>query len=345
MSVTTSLEDSLKFVKQCNSSPWLVIGPYVNQSDIDKLLEYLCGSLTSEYGGKRIDNGTALPWSRQFTRFYIEIGDSEKVFKSDVQKASYVNYVISMFSQSEYFSDIKDKTVFLDGMIYDGGTMMSDADDHTMEATLVANDSTETYIENIETSYVLARYDSPHVVSGTNGGEYINKLYTNGSNCGKILSAVLTGEADFAEMMLFDCSINFVPSKYTDKDMFTGKSEFINMLTVSSLMTGFTGYDELYIDIKEPLDQSSAQNVDMFVSNVTTACFNNGPKSYLIIANASNTQQSFLINDNRLGHTDGIIRRYDDKGRLLNERAMGTEHLRHILQPGEFIIVEIDLKG
>ena len=127
--------------------------------------------------------------------------------------------------------------------------------------------------------------------------------------------------------------------------MFTGKSEFINMLTVSGLMTGFTGYDELYIDIKEPLDQSSAQNVDTFVSNVTTACFNKGPKSYLIIANASNTQQSFLINDNRLGHTDGIIRRYDDKGRLLNERAMGTEHLRHILQPGEFIIVEIVSKG
>ena len=345
MSVTNSLEDSLKLVKQCNSSPWLVIGPYVNQGDIDKLLEYLCGSLTSEYGGKRIDNGTALPWSRQFTRFYIEINDSGKVFKSDVQKAAYVNYVMSMFSQSEYFSDIKDKTVFLDGMKYDGGTMMSDADNHTMETTLVANDSSETYIDNINTSYILARYDSPHVVSGTNGGEYINKLYTSGSNCGKILSAVLTGEADYAEMMLFDCSINFVPSKFTGKEMFTGKDEFINMMTVSGLMKGFTGFDELYLDIKEPLDQSSAQNVDAFVSNVTTACFNKGPKSYLIIANSSNTQQSFLINDNKLGHTDGVIRRYDDKGRLLNERSMGTEHLRHILQPGEFIIVEIISRG
>ena len=345
MSVTNSLEDSLKLVKQCNSSPWFVIGPYVNQADVDKLLEYLCGSLTSEYGGKRIDNGTALPWSRQFTRFYIEINDSGKVFKSDVQKASYVNYVISMFSQSEYFSDIKDKTVFLDGMTYDGGTMMSDADNHTMETTLVANDSSETYIDNIETSYILARYDSPHVVSGTNGGEYINKLYTSGSNCGKILSAVLTGEADYAEMILFDCSINFVPSKFTGKEMFTGKDEFINMMTVSGLMTDFTGFDELYLDIKEPLDQSSAQSVDAFVSNVTAACFNKGPKSYLIIANSSNTQQSFLINDNKLGHTDGVIRRYDDKGRLLNERSMGTEHLRHILQPGEFIIVEIVSKG
>lgn len=345
MSVTTSLEDSLKLVKECNSAPWLVIGPYVNQSDIDKLLEYLCGSLTSEYGGRRIDNGTALPWSRQFTRFFIEINDSGKVFKSDVQKAAYVNYVISMFSQSEYFSDIKDKTVFLDGMFYDGGTMISDADNHTMAVTLVASDSSATFIDNIGTDYVLARYDSPHVVSGNNGGEYINTLNTNGSNCGRILSAVMTGEADFAEMFLFDCSVNFVPSKFTDQEMFTGREEFINMMTVSGLITAFTGYDELYIDIKEPLDQSSGQSVEQFVSNVTSACFNRGPKSYLVIANASNTQQSFLINDNRLGHSDSVIRRYDEKGRLINERKFRSEHLRHILQPGEFIIVEIVSRG
>ena len=345
MAVTTSLEDSLRLVKQCSSSPWLVIGPYADQDDIDNLLEYLCGSLTSEYGGLRIDNGTALPWSRQFTRFYIEINDSGKVFKSDVQKASYVNYVISMFSQSEYFSDIKDKTVFLDGMKYDGGTMMSDADNHTMGVKLVANDSSATYIDNINTSYVLARYDSPHVVSGNNSGEYINRLDTKGSNCAKIISAIMTSEADYAEMMLFDAAVDFVPSAYTGKDMFVGKGEFINMITISGLTTGFTGFDELYLEIKEPLDQTSTQSVDQFVSNLTSACFSKGQKSYLIIANSSNSQQSFLVNDNKLGRSDSVIRRYDENGRLINERAMRYEHLRHILQPGEFVIVEIDSKG
>lgn len=343
-SVTTSLEDSLKLVKQCSSTPWFVIGPYVDQEEVDKLLEYLCGSLTSKYGGRRIDNGTALPWSRQFTRFYIEINDSGKVFKSDAQKASYVNYVMSMFSQSEYFSDIKDKTVFLDGMKY-SGTMMSDADNHTMDATLVANDSSATYIDNINTSYVLARYNSPHVVSGTNTGEYIYRLDTSGSNCGKIISAIMTKEADFAEMFLFDASVNFVPSKFTDKEMFVGGDGFINMMTVSGLTTEFAGFDELYLELNEPLDQSSAQSVEQFMSNVTSACFNKGPKSYLVIANSSNYQQSFLISDNKLGHTDSVIRRYDDKGRLINERKLGSDHLRHILQPGEFIIVEITTRG
>jgi hypothetical protein len=344
-SVTGSLEDSLRLVKQCSSTPWFVIGPYVNQDDIDKLLEYMCGSLTSEYGGRRIDNGTALPWSRQFARFYIEINDSGKVFQSDIQKASYVNYVKSMFTQSEYFSDIKDKTLFLDGMEYSGGTMMSDADYHTMGVSLVANDSTASYIDNIRTSYVLAQYETPHIVSGSKSGEYINRLKTSGSNCGKVLSAIMMSEADFADMFLFDAAVNFVPSKYNGSEMFVGKDEFINMMTVSGLTTVFAGFDELYIDIKEPLDKTVPVSVEQFMNNVTTACFDKGNKTYIVVANSSATQQSFLINDNKLGRAESVIRRYDDKGRLITERKVRSDHLRHILQPGEFIIVEVTKKG
>ena len=344
-SATVSLEDSLKLVKQCNSSPWLVIGPYVDQDDIDKLLEYMCGSLTSEYGGRRIDNGTALPWSRQFTRFYIEINDSGAVFTSDIQKASYVNYVMSMFSQSEYFSDIKDKTVFLDGMHYDSGTMMSDADNHTMNLSLTATNGSATYIDNIDSSYVLARYDSPHVVSGSNGGEYIYSLNTSGSNCARIIAAVTTQEADFAEMFLFDAAVNFVPSKYSGSEMFVGDKEFINMMTVSGLVTDFTGFDELYIDLKEPLDESVTITADDFTSNLTTACFNRGPRTYIIVANCSNSQQSFLINDNALGRTDTTLRRYDESGRLISEKTLRYDHMRNILQPGEFMIVDIKGRG
>ena len=305
----------------------------------------MCGSLTSEYGGKRIDNGTALPWSRQFSRFYIEINDSGKVFKSDIQKASYVNFVISMFTQSEHFADIKDKTVFLDGMQYDGGTMMSDADNHTMAVKLFANDTSATYIDNIDTSYVLAQYKSPHIVSGNNAGEYINTLDTDGGNCAKVIAAIMTSQADYAEMFLFDASVNFVPAKYTGSGIFTSDRDFINKMTVSGLTSGFTGFDELYINIKEPLDQGSPVSVEQFMSNVTSVCFNSGSKSYIVIANSSNSQQSFLINDNKLGRAESVISSYDENGRLINERTMRNEHLRHILQPGEFIIVEVTSKG
>ena len=113
-------------------------------------------------------------------------------------------------------------------MEYSGGTMMSNADNHTMDVTLAANDNTASYIDNITTSYILAQYETPHIVTGNKSGEYINVLKTSGSNCGKILSAIMTSEADFADMFLFDASVNFVPSKYTSSEIFVDKDEFIN---------------------------------------------------------------------------------------------------------------------
>ena len=214
-----------------------------------------------------------------------------------------------------------------------------------MDVNLIANDSSATYIENIRTSYILAQYETPHIVSGSKSGEYIKTLKTDGANCGKLISAVMTSEADFADMMLFDASVNFVPSKYNGNEMFTKKEEFVNMMAISGITAEFAGFDELYIDIKEPLDKTIPVSVEQFMSNVTSACFNKGPRSYIIIANSSDTQQSFLINDSKLGRTDGVIRRYDEKGKLINERKLRSDHLRYILQPGEFLIVDVIEKG
>ena len=81
-----------------------------------------------------------------------------------------------------------------------------------------------------------------------------------------------------------------------------------------------------------------------FSSNITTTCFNKDNKTYIVIANSSINQESFLINDNKLGRVDAVIRRYSAKGSLLNEKSTRNDHLRHILRPGEFIIVEITSK-
>ena len=138
--------------------------------------------------------------------------------------------------------------------------------------------------------------------------------------------------------------VNFRPSTYNGKEMFVGKDEFINMMTVSSLTTGFTGYDELFVDIKGPLDNSLSISVEQFMSNVTTACFRDGSKAYIVVANSSDSEQSFLISNSRLGRTDSVVKAYDEKGRLINERKMRS-NLRHILQPGEFVIIEVEIRG
>lgn len=342
VSVCNSLEDSLRFVNNCMSSPWFKIGSCATAYDVDNFLEYMCGSVSSVYGRKRIDNGTAMPWGRRFDRIYIEIADSEGFFISDTQRASYVNYVISLFSQSEYFTDIKDKAVFLDGMKYDGGVMLSSANSHTMPIVIENNDQSASFIDNIDAAFSVAQYDVPRVSSNRTSGEYINSFtVTDGLNAGKIASLLLSDKSSFADMILFNAGISFRPASYTDDSMFINSAGFVNAMNLASSLSSFRGWKELYVDIADPLDAANKGKSLVFQSNCSTAVFCNGDDYLMIIANSSNSQQVFLINDNAIRSTKSTVFRYSQKGGLLTERPLRSQSLRNTLQPGEYYIIKI----
>ena len=342
VSVCNSLEDSLRLVNNCGSSPWFKIGSCAMLKDVNDFLEYMCGSVSSVYGKKRIDNGTAMPWARRFDRIYIEIADSERFFISDTQRAAYVNFVISLFSQSEYFTDIKDKVVFLDGMNYDGGVMLSSANSHTMPITIENNDQNATFNGNIETAFSVAQYDVPRVSSSGTGGEYINSITVGeGLNAGKIASLLISDKSAFAEMFLFDAGISFRPASYTDDTMFINSTEFVETMRVSSALASYRGWKELYVDIAEPLDAANKGKSEAFRSMCSSALFYNGNDYLMIISNSSNSQQAFLINDNAIRSVKSTVFRYSGKGTLLTERPLRSQSLRNILQPGEFYIIRI----
>ena len=103
-----SLERELLLCKNSGANPWIVMGSSVSQNDVNEFLGYLCGSVSNEYGKRRIDNGTALPWSRQFDTIYVEISDLNGTFLTDSQRGAYVSYVMSLFAKSEFYIEIKD---------------------------------------------------------------------------------------------------------------------------------------------------------------------------------------------------------------------------------------------
>ena len=342
VSVCNSLEDSLRLVNNCASSPWFKIGSCATAGDVNNFLEYMCGSVSSVYGKKRIDNGTAMPWARRFDHIYIEIADSEGFFISDIQKSAYVNFVISLFSQSEYFTDIKDKVIFLDGMKYDGGVMLSSANSHTMPLAIENNDQSATFNGNIETAFAVAQYDVPRVDSSGYRGEYINSItVSEGLNAGKIASLLISDKSGFAEMFLFDAGISFRPASYTDDTMFINANEFVEAMRVSSVLSSYRGWKELYVDIAEPLDAANKGKSDAFRSMCSSAVFYDGNDYLMIISNSSNAQQAFLINDNAIRSTKSTVFRYSNNGTLLTERPLRSQSLRNILQPGEYYVIRI----
>jgi len=266
--------------------------------------------------------------------------DSEGFFISDTQRAAYVNFVISMFSQSEYYTDIKDKAVFLDGMNYDGGVMISSANSHTMPLDLGSNDQTATFNGNAETSLSVAQYNVPRVTASGYRGEYINSISIKDNlNAGRIVSLLISEKSEFAEMFLFDAGISFRPAYYNDDSMFINSNEFVEIMKVSNILSSFRGWKELYVEIAEPLDASNKGKAESFHSVCSYAVFRDGNDYCIIISNSSNSQQRFLINDNAIRKSKSTVFRYSQNGTLQTERKLRSQSLRNILQPGEFFVV------
>ncbi|MCR5275594.1 MAG: carbohydrate binding domain-containing protein [Clostridiales bacterium] len=126
-----SLESTLRLVKKVDAKPWFVIDSSFGAEEMETLLGYISGGITDTYGKLRVDNGTAVPWNKQFENIVLEFGDRDGLFSDETHRKNYVDYMISLVVNSKYYSDLKDKLVFIDGMEYrDSATLPSSADYH-----------------------------------------------------------------------------------------------------------------------------------------------------------------------------------------------------------------------
>ena len=128
-----SLHAALQLAYDSGADPWLVIDSQASQAEILNLIEYLSGPISETYGKLRMDQGSVVPWVDRFGRILVEITDSSNVFQSDQLKADYVNLMINAISQSPYYRQIKGQLIFVDGMEYRAGLVLSTADFHATD--------------------------------------------------------------------------------------------------------------------------------------------------------------------------------------------------------------------
>lgn len=131
-----SLETALAMTRSAGADPWLVIGPYADESDLRNLMEYLGGPISSEYGRLRMQNGSPMPWLDVFDRVLVEFVDGESVFGDDLMRSRQVTRMIRILEASPYFAAYKSRFAFVDGMAYEEGLMLSSADHHAGDLVL-----------------------------------------------------------------------------------------------------------------------------------------------------------------------------------------------------------------
>ncbi len=327
-----SLERAMVLSKDSGANPWIVFGSSISQEDVDNFLGYMCGSVSNVYGKMRIDNGTALPWSRQFDTIYIEIGDSDNIFPSDSQRGAYVTYVMSLFSKSEFYLEIKDKIIFVDAMNYEGGTMMSGADRHAMDIVIDNIPTEQTDMIPFMSASVQAIenaiYRTPRAGSSlSNGGEFISSLrisdvYTaDDYDAADIVSTILRAEGMFSDIIMIDSDSN--------------------MLGVIPTLRSLVNGELMYCEILDPLDASSLNTADSFNSACETMLIDRSTSVFLIVSNHSDTLQQFTVISDAYDTSNGSYIRYSSTGAQLMERDLNHIGAREVLQPGEYMVIEI----
>lgn len=134
-----SLAAALQLARRSQSDPWLVIGSHISESELLSLLEYIAGPISEPYGKLRMNQGSISPWTDQFTRIYLEFGDNSRLFQSDQLRADFVDLMIRTIGESPYYRQIKNQLVFVDGMAYSDGVILSSADYHASDISGLAS--------------------------------------------------------------------------------------------------------------------------------------------------------------------------------------------------------------
>ena len=326
-----SLERELLLCKNSGANPWIVMSSSVSQNDVNEFLGYLCGSVSNDYGKRRIDNGSALPWSRQFDTIYIEISDLNGTFLTDSQRGAYVSYVMSLFAKSEFYIEIKDRIVFIDGMNYEGGVMLSDADRHASGIVIdIAEEEGEelSFIDSVYSAIDNLIYNAPRNRNGgSSGGEFVSTVRIGNSvdqetyDSADIVSAIIRAENMYADLIMID-------------------SDMPSCRLIASLRP-LIGGDLMYCETMEPLDQSSRFTAEGFNEACETLLIDQDESIVIVLANHSEELQQFVVLSDAYNTSDGSYRRYSARGDLLMERDLDRLGLRLVLQAGEYMVIEI----
>jgi hypothetical protein len=130
---TVNLEDAMRLTGVLGGDPWVVISPYMTETELLNLCEYLSGPVSSTYGKKRVEAGTAVPWAHQFDRFIFEFADPEAIFPNDAGRSGFIDRMMRVVETSPYYDQLKQRLIFIDGMYYADDVVLSRADFHASD--------------------------------------------------------------------------------------------------------------------------------------------------------------------------------------------------------------------
>ncbi|MDD2213230.1 MAG: hypothetical protein PHR21_01620 [Oscillospiraceae bacterium] len=305
-----NLESALSQAAAARAAPWLVFDSLSTPEDLTEVIEYLAGPVSEPIGEKRLQNGSPVPWTSTFSRFIFEFTDSQDLCRSDSERAAFVDQLLAAVRSSSYYPLLKNQIIFVDGMNYTEGVMLSAADYHSsnLNLNLLTADHQASLADQIDSAYKAFAGSSPRHVNlpGTRIPELLSGLtiQTAASQTPAVTGTVQTDPAA-ASLTLTPAATNLTASPAPSQAALSwsalaglGSDSASSLLTVQ-LDTADLQPQQTLAGLPEQQDLSlSGLRLDSSVQGLTgirCAAFRQGDQVKVIIMNLSEQQQSCTL--------------------------------------------------
>ncbi len=315
-----TLSDTVKLLQQVGAQPWLCIGSSVSETELRHIMQYLFGSRQSEYGLLRVQGGTLSRWNELFDMIYIEFSELDTAyFNSDSERQLFVDWAISIISSTPEYAQVRNQVVFVDGMQYQDGVMLSSADTHASDFGLPVKVGSKRSLD-----YAMSqKYDNflrDPMRALSLRPEIFRSFPAGGSNLrlADYMAQMLHGLGKEVSFTLLDVGQSSHPFSF---DLLTGI--FYSLENISG-MAPYTIRVEGTAEIEE--------------SPVVAFAYGSREEKRLFILNLGD--EVSLVRIYEAVNDKTCLREYDAAGILLTERKMSRRDGTLALLPGAMMVIE-----
>lgn len=318
-----TLRQALEVVEEAQASPWLCISSSINETELRHLMQYLFGSRQSAYGLKRLQDGSISRWNELFTTIYLEFTEDQfSSFSTDRERSALVDWAIEVISSTPEYDLVSHQLVFIDGMNYQEGSLLSSADAHAADYGPVLTVGKQAELEAVSEARLAKLLRDPLRLGATRPELYRSVAAGESQRLADYLAQILQGLGREVLLALPDMS---------------GEPEGVPRQLLTSLnqacqgLAGHTPYEVKITGYEEGEDKP-----------LLALVFADREETRTYVLNLGEEVELFRLRDAVPDQSQ--IWEYDWDGRLLVQETMGWRPKTFTILPGAVLVMSTPLQ-
>lgn len=334
-SLRTRLNQILQTCDLMGIEPWIILPPDWTAEEHAELFQYLAANINDPLGRQRLEDGWGQAWLRRLPRVYLEISTGSEEPHDDLLHAAKVNQALDAMTQSSSYDAVKNQIVFLDGLDYAGGRMLSAADGHAKSIDLTDLKLQLGDLLNIKKDAILDFYyaDTPRL--SDDAEPWIASLEDNAgeTEISELVAVILEWMDQGIAVNLDHSSLLPLESAANLTTLESLSKKDSDRLLLWSRFNELTHGQRLQIHLETEADILAAESLTLL------AIESGNEMRFIIVADSEMDRKSLEFSLHNFAAEQMRLHRFDREGRLYEDRDSKRPETNFTLVPGDILFV------